>query len=164
MDAPVRFNLVLNSPDRRLLYLSLRLLLDGLLLRQQQLQRVENYTERTSLAKLLRLHRSMSFKLVGVLRLDMAQVSQWPSIKQVVSQLPSQLRQHFYGLQLQFTHDAATDPTVIGQQERALINWLRLSTGYFEAPLLRSLLADMIAAWQVCLESINADILRVGTR
>lgn len=159
------------APDHALLYLSLHLLMEGLIERQQQLQRAENYSVRNAVGKLLRLHRSMSLRLVNILKLDMQRVDDWPSVKQIVSSLPQGSQQQFQQVQRelrQFEHSfepaPQVQPTALEQRERLLVVWLKYAYGRFASPSFKALLADMIAAWQVCLEGVSSEMVRSNPR
>lgn len=158
---------VAEAPDRALLYLSLHLLMDGLIQRQQAFQCAENYSVRNSLGKLLRLHRSMSLRLVNILQLDMQRVEQWPSLKQIVTSLPQGAQRRYDATQQQLARASEItdmDNEDLARPEHILVGWLRYACSIFCSPRLKALVADMIAAWQICLEGINSELLTAEPR
>ncbi|MCH1923796.1 hypothetical protein L9G74_11220 [Shewanella sp. C32] len=158
---------VAEAPDRALLYLSLHLLMDGLIQRQQALQCAENYSVRNSLGKLLRLHRSMSLRLVDILQLDMQRVEQWPSLKQIVTSLPAGAQRRFSSTQRLLENSGDSNDSYcedLARPEHILVGWLRYACSIVCSPRLKALIADMIAAWQICLEGINSELLTADPR
>ncbi|WP_417763589.1 hypothetical protein [Shewanella sp.] len=158
---------VAEAPDRALLYLSLHLLMDGLIQRQRALQCVENYSVRNALGKLLRLHRSMSMRLVDILQLDMQHVDQWPSLKQIVTSLPTGAQRRYSHTQRLLENSGEStyiESDDLARPEHILVGWLRYACSIFCSPRLKALVADMIAAWQICLEGINSELLTAEPR